>query len=96
MLPAAFLTCLQVCPFVNPADFVPHVGWPILETTADNIILGVLPAAVIGSTALCIGMPATVIHGSPIFFADVLPVATTVMETDHGGIIVEGEPTVLV
>ena len=95
MMPAAFLTCAQVCPFINPADEVPHVGGVLVETTADNIIVGVLPAAVIGSTGVCVGAPPTVVDGSPTVLADMIPVTTIGMETDHGGVIVEGEPTLL-
>jgi uncharacterized Zn-binding protein involved in type VI secretion len=75
---------------------VPHVGGVILETTADNIILGILPAATIGSTAMCIGPPASIVDGSPAFIADIMPVATMTSMTDHGGIILEGEPTIIV
>ena len=87
-LPAAFLTSMQVCPMLDGP--VPHVGGPILETTADNIIAGILPAATMTSTALCIGPPANVIEGSPTFIADVMPIATMTCFTDHGGTILEG------
>ena len=94
VMPAAFLTCMQVCPLLDGP--IPHIGGPILETTADNIILGILPAATIGSVAMCIGPPAMVVDGSPAFIADVMPVATMLGETDHAGVIIEGEPTIIV
>ena len=94
VMPAAFLTCMQVCPMLDGP--VPHVGGVILETEADNIILGILPAATITSMAMCIGPPATILEGSPAFIADVLPVATLTAMTDHGGCVLEGEPTIIV
>ncbi len=93
MMPCAFLTSFQMCPMVDGP--IPHVGGVILETTAVNIIVGIFPAAVIGSMAMCIGPPANVVDGSPTFLADCDPVAIMLSSTDHGGMVLEGEPTVL-
>ena len=93
-MPVAFLTSMQVCPFFDGP--IPHVGGPILETTADNVITGILPAASMMSTALCIGPPANIIDGSPTFIADVLPVGFMGSSTDHGGVVVEGDPAILI
>ena len=78
---------------------IPHVGGVVLETTADNILIGmggIMPAATIGSMAMCIGPPANIVDGSPSFIADCDPVAIMLSSTDHGGMVLEGEPNVLV
>ena len=92
--PCAMLTSFQLCPFFDGP--IPHVGGVIVESTCDNVIAGVLPAASMLSTAICIGPPATVIDGSPTFIADFLPVAVMLSTTDHGGEVMEGMPTMLV
>ena len=93
-MPAAFLTSMQVCPFFDGP--IPHVGGPIIETTADNIIVVIFPMAAMGSTAICVGPPATVLDGSPTFIADFTPAGIMLASTDHGGVVVEGEPTMIV
>ena len=85
---------MQMCPMCDGP--VPHVGGVILETTCDNVIAGFLPAASMGAVAMCIGPPAEVVDGSPTFIADATPVAVMLSATDHGGMVLEGEPTMLV
>ena len=92
--PCAMLTSFQLCPMLDGP--IPHVGGVIVESTCDNIIAGILPAADMTSMAICIGPPANVVDGSPSFIADCLPIAVMLAETDHGGMVLEGFPTILV
>ena len=92
--PCAMLTSFQLCPMLDGP--VPHVGGVIVESTCDNVIAGILPAASMLSTAICIGPPATVLDGSPTFIADFMPVAVMLSTTDHGGEVLEGLPTMLI
>ena len=94
MPPAATLTGMHTCPMVT--GVVPHVGGPILETSAETIIVGALPGACVTSVASCVGPPDTVVQGAPTVMYMALPAARMGDMTAHGGVITLGEPTVLV
>lgn len=94
MPPAARLTDMHVCPMVT--GIVPHVGGPIIGPGEPTVLIGSLPAAVMGDNCTCVGPPATIIKGSATVMIGGKPAARMGDSTAHGGSIVLGEPTVMI
>ncbi|PPU71729.1 MULTISPECIES: PAAR domain-containing protein [Xanthomonas] len=94
MQPAARLTDLHVCPMVT--GVVPHVGGPILGPGAPAVLIGGLPAARLGDTALCVGPPDSIVAGAPTVLIAGQPAARLGDSTAHGGVITLGCFTVLI
>jgi uncharacterized Zn-binding protein involved in type VI secretion len=94
MPPAARITDMHACPAVN--GVVPHVGGPIVGPGAATVLIGGLPAAVVGDNCTCTGPPATVAMGSTTVLICGKPAARLGDTTAHGGSIVAGLPTVLI
>jgi len=93
MLPAARLTDMHACPMVT--GVVPHVGGPIAAPGAPTVLVGNLPAARMGDTAVCVGPPDVIVTGVPKILIVGQPAARVTDSTAHGGLIVAGLPTVL-
>ena len=66
MPPAARLTDMHSCPMQTPAwpSPIPHVGGPIIGPGAPTVLIGKLPAAVMGDCCVCVGPPDSIIKGS--------------------------------
>ena len=95
MPPAARLTDMHECPMQTPTPVpVPHVGGPILGPGVPNVLIGGLPASVVGDTLVCVGPPDAVVAGSLTVEIGGRPAARMGDETAHGGTIVMGFPTV--
>ena len=94
MPPAARLTDMHVCPMVT--GVVPHVGGPILAPGVPTVMIGFLPAAVVGDTCVCVGPPDTIAKGSATVMIGYMPAARIGDTTAHGGNIVLGCFTVMV
>ncbi|WP_082662110.1 PAAR domain-containing protein [Terracidiphilus gabretensis] len=94
MPPAARVTDMHVCPMVTV--LVPHVGGPILPPGAPTVLIGFLPAARMSDMLTCVGPPDVIIMGSPTVFINFLMAARMGDPTAHGGVIVLGEPTVMI
>lgn len=95
--PAARITDMHTCPMVTPGvPPVPHVGGPILGPGVPTVLIGNLPAAVLGDSCTCVGPPATVMMGSMTVLIGNKPAARMGDPTAHGGAIVAGFPTVLI
>jgi len=92
--PAARLTDMHVCPMVTGT--VPHVGGPISGPGAATVLIGGMPAAVVGDMATCAGPPDTIVAGSGTVMIGGMPAARMGDSTAHGGTIVLGEFTVLI
>lgn len=93
-MPAARLTDLVVCPAVT--GIVPHVGGPISAPGAPTVMIGSLPASVVGDVTVCVGPPGTVAMGSPTVLITSKPAARLLDTAGHGGVISgPGCPTVL-
>lgn len=88
---AARITDMHVCPLADPK---PHVGGPILGPGVANVLIGGLPAAVIGDQAVCTGSPDVIVKGSTTVLIGSKPAARIGDTTAHGGTIVAGCPTV--
>src|SRR5689334_20119796 len=95
--PAARITDMHVCPMVTPAVVpIPHVGGPILPPGGITVLIGGLPAALVGDLAICVGPPDVIVLGSFTVLICGQPAARMGDLTAHGGTIVLGLPTVLV
>ena len=97
MPPAARLTDLHVCPMVTPAlPPIPHVGGPVIGPGVPTVLVGKLPAAVVGDNAVCVGPPDVIVLGSFTVLTMGMPQARIMDMTAHGGMIVLGMFTVIV
>ncbi len=94
---AARLTDMHSCPEQTAGTpDIPHVGGPIVGPGVPTVLIGNLPAAVVGDSATCVGPPDTITGGSKTVLIGGKPVARTGDATAHGGTIVSGSPTVIV
>lgn len=97
MPPAARLTDIHECPMQTPAPVpIPHVGGPITGPGAPTVLIGGLPAANVGSLAICVGPPDAIIKGSATVMIQGMPACRMGDNTAHGGSIIMGEPTVMI
>ncbi|MEL6672948.1 MAG: PAAR domain-containing protein [Bacteroidota bacterium] len=94
MPPAARITDMHTCPMVTV--LVPHVGGPIVGPGVPTVLIANLPAAVVGDMATCTGPPDTIVKGSATVLIGGKPAARMGDLTAHGGVIVKGEPTVMI
>ena len=94
MPPAARLTDMHVCPMVT--GVVPHVGGPIMAPGAQTVLIGGMPAAVLGDVVTCVGPPDSIIKGSGTVLIGGKPAARLGDSTAHGGTIVLGCFTVMI
>lgn len=93
--PAARLGDMHTCPMVNPGP-VPHVGGPITGPGCPTVLIGGMPAAVMGDLCVCVGPPDTIVLGSTGVLIGGRPAARLSDQCAHGGVIVAGCPTVLI
>lgn len=95
--PAARISDMHVCPMVTPGlPPIPHVGGPIVGPGCPTVLIGGMPAAVMGDMCTCVGPPDTIILGSTGVFIGGKPAARMGDQCAHGGAIVLGCPTVLI
>jgi uncharacterized Zn-binding protein involved in type VI secretion len=86
-------TCMQVQPGLPP---IPHVGGPIIGPGAPTVLIGKMPAAVLGDNAVCVGPPDSLVKGSATVMICGKPAVRMGDTTAHGGSVVLGCPTVLI
>jgi len=97
MPPAARITDMHACPMVTPGvPPIPHVGGPIAGPCVPTVLIGGLPAAVIGDSCVCVGPPDTIAKGSATVMIGKKPSARIGDTCAHGGTVVMGMPTVIV
>lgn len=95
--PAARVGDMHVCPMVTPGTPpVPHVGGPITGPGVATVMIGGMPAAVMGDMCVCTGPPDSIILGSTGVFIGGKPAARMGDTNAHGGTIVAGCPTVFI
>ena len=94
MPPAARITDMHTCPMFDGPK--PHVGGPILPPGVPTVLIGGLPAAVVGGMCTCVGPPDAIVKGSMKVMIGGRPAARMGDQTAHGGVIVAGAPTVMV
>ncbi len=96
-IPAARITDMHVCPMQTPAAVpVPHVGGPIIGPGCATVLIGGLPASVMGDSATCVGTPDSLTMGSTTVLLGNKPAIRMGDTSAHGGSIVAGMPTVLI
>lgn len=93
-MPASRITDMHVCPMVT--GIVPHVGGPICGPCAPTVLIGGLLAARVTDMCVCVGPPDMIVKASMTVLTVGLPQARILDMTVHGGMIVQGWPTVLV
>jgi uncharacterized Zn-binding protein involved in type VI secretion len=91
---AARLTDMHVCPMVTV--LVPHVGGPIAGPGCATVLIGGMPASIVGDVCVCVGPPDAVAMGSTTVMIGGMPAARMGDLTAHGGSIVLGCPTVMI
>ncbi len=97
MPPAARLTDMHACPMVTPGlSPMPHVGGPVIGPGTPTVLIGSLPAAVLGDNAVCVGPPDVIVKGSATVMINGRPAARVGDTTAHGGSMVMGCPTVII
>ena len=97
MPPAARLTDMHACPMVTPGlPPIPHVGGPVIGPGVPTVLIGKLPAAVVGDNAVCVGPPDAIIKGSATVLIGGKPAARVGDSTAHGGSVVMGLATVMI
>ena len=89
---AARIGDMHTCPLVTV--LVPHVGGPIIGPGVPTVLIGGMPAAVIGDMLACVGPPDVIVKGSLTVLVGGKPAARQGDLTAHGGVIVVGLPTV--
>jgi uncharacterized Zn-binding protein involved in type VI secretion len=96
-MPAARLTDMHTCPMQTPGlPPIPHVGGPVVGPGAPTVLIGKLPAAVVGDSLVCVGPPDSIVKGSATVTICSKPAARVGDTTAHGGSIVMGCFTVLI
>jgi hypothetical protein len=60
------------------------------------VLIGFLPAARLSDMLTCVGPPDVIAMGSPTVLIDFLMAARMGDPTAHGGVIILGEPTVMI
>ena len=93
-MPASRITDMHTCPMVT--GVVPHVGGPISGPCAPTVLIGSLPAARVSDLCTCVGPPDSIVKGSATVLTMGMPQARIGDMTAHGGVIVLGQPNVLV
>lgn len=97
MPPAARLTDFHACPMVTPGlPPIPHVGGPVTGPGVPNVLVGKMPAAVVGDVCTCVGPPDSIVKGSATVTIGGRPAARMGDTTAHGGNIALGCFTVMV
>ena len=84
---------MHVCPLTSPN---PHGGGPIVGPGASTVLIGGLPAAVMGDTCSCAGPPDSILVGSATVLIEGRSAARLGDPTAHGGSIIVGEFTVMI
>lgn len=72
------------------------MGGPIVGPGEATVLIGGMPAAVVGDMAVCAGPPDTLMLGSSTVLIGGKPAMRLGDSTAHGGQIVIGFPTVLI
>ena len=95
--PAARIGDMHTCPMVTPGlPPVPHVGGPIAGPGCPTVLIGGVPAAVVGDICTCVGPPDNALTGSATVLIGGKPALRMGDQTVHGGMITVGFPQVLI
>ena len=88
---------MHVCPMQTPGlPPIPHVGGPIVGPGVANVLIGKLPAAVVGDLCTCVGPPDSIVQGSATVMIGGRPAVRMGDSCAHGGTVLAGTPTVII
>ena len=97
MPPAARLTDMHTCTIPTPGlPPIPHIGGPIVGPGTPTVLIGGVPAAVVGDICVCVGPPDPIVKGSASVLICGKPACRMGDTTAHGGTIAGGFPTVMI
>lgn len=91
---AARATDMHTCPLVSGT--VPHVGGPLLPGGNSTVMIGGVPASIVGDSCICSGPTDSLVAGSSTVMIAGKPAVRMGDSTTHGGVIVAGCPTVII
>ena len=91
--PAARLTDMHLCPIGGKK---PHIGGPVMGPGCPTVLIGGLPAAVVGDMCTCTGSVDSIAAGSGKVMIGGRPAARMGDSSIHGGKITTGDPTVMI
>lgn len=95
MPPAARISDMHVCPMVSGKTR--HVGGPLSSPAVPTVLIGGLPASVVGDLAICNGPVDTLAKGSTSVLIGGKPAVRVGDTTAHGGVVTgPGCTTVLI
>lgn len=92
---AARITDMHTCPMVDPGP-TPHVGGPLLPGGNSTVLIGGLPAAVVGDSCVCVGSPDSLTVGSSSVMIGGKQAVRMGDSTAHGGTVILGCMTVII
>lgn len=93
--PAARIGDMHICPMSDGPK--PHVGGPVVGPGVPTVLIGGMPAAVIGDMCTCLSpAPDSIVLGSMGVMIGGKPAARMGDMCAHGGMISVGCPTVLI
>jgi len=88
---------MHVCPMVTPGlPPIPHVGGAIIGPGVPTVLIGKMPAAVMGDMCTCVGPPDSIVKGSATVLIGGKPAARMADTCAHGGTIVLGCVNVII
>ena len=94
---AARIGDMHVCPMQTPGTPpIPHVGGPVIGPGVATVLIGKVPASVMGDSCTCVGPPDSIVKGSTTVLISKKPAARMGDSTSHGGTITVGCPTVMI
>jgi uncharacterized Zn-binding protein involved in type VI secretion len=95
-MPAALrVTDMHTCNMQTPGTPpIPHVGGPVLGPGVPTVLIGNMPAAVVGDMCLCVGPPDSIVKGSSTVMIGNKPAARQGDKTAHNGKLLSACPTV--
>lgn len=91
---AARITDMHTCPMTTGS--VPHVGGPLLPGSNTSVMIGGLPASIVGDSCVCAGPTDALTAGSSSVFIAGSPTVRMGDATAHGGVVAAGCPTVII
>lgn len=94
MRPAARVGDMTACPLTDGPK--PHGGGPIIPPCAITVLTGNRPQARVTDIAQCVGPPSMIVTGAWTVLVEGRPAARVGDMTNHGGVIITGDPTVLI
>ena len=94
MAAAARITDMHTCPMVTGT--VPHVGGPLLPGKNSTVLIGGLPASIVGDNCVCVGPIDSLSVGSSSVFIAGSAAVRMGDATGHGGSVIGGCPTVII